>query len=109
MPKYEREGKSYLTIAIGCTGGRHRSVVIADALARSLSLAPGEHERERTRIGVLHRDVDRGILTVAGDAPRRHAPDGAHESEGHDERSTAFELKGASSPPPSPTGRGGAR
>ncbi len=41
MPKYEREGKSYLTIAIGCTGGRHRSVAIADALAQQLSASLG--------------------------------------------------------------------
>ena len=36
IPRYAREGKSYLTVAIGCTGGRHRSVAIAEALARSL-------------------------------------------------------------------------
>ncbi|RMD65320.1 MAG: RNase adaptor protein RapZ, partial [Alphaproteobacteria bacterium] len=33
LPGYEREGKSYLTIAVGCTGGRHRSVVVAERLA----------------------------------------------------------------------------
>src|SRR5205823_1325804 len=33
LPRYEREGKSYLTIGIGCTGGRHRSVAISIALA----------------------------------------------------------------------------
>jgi RNase adapter protein RapZ len=33
LPLYIREGKSYLTVAIGCTGGRHRSVAIAEALA----------------------------------------------------------------------------
>jgi UPF0042 nucleotide-binding protein len=53
LPKYEREGKSYLTIAIGCTGGRHRSVVLADVLARELAPALGEH------IPVVHRDVQR--------------------------------------------------
>jgi RNase adapter protein RapZ len=36
LPKYEREGKSYLTIAVGCTGGRHRSVVLAHEIARRL-------------------------------------------------------------------------
>jgi RNase adapter protein RapZ len=36
LPEYEREGRSYLTIAIGCTGGRHRSVAIAEDLARRL-------------------------------------------------------------------------
>lgn len=50
IPKYEREGKSYLTVGIGCTGGRHRSVVLAEELARAL----GPHVRVR------HRDVLRG-------------------------------------------------
>jgi RNase adapter protein RapZ len=54
LPKYEREGKSYLTIAVGCTGGRHRSVAISEALAKALS-APGQGS-----IDVIHRDVIRG-------------------------------------------------
>jgi UPF0042 nucleotide-binding protein len=53
MPKYEREGKSYLTIAIGCTGGRHRSVVLADVLAKSLEAVTQQP------IEVVHRDVHR--------------------------------------------------
>jgi UPF0042 nucleotide-binding protein len=52
LPKYEREGKSYLTIAVGCTGGRHRSVAIAEELSRRLGA-----DRE---ILVSHRDVGRG-------------------------------------------------
>jgi len=36
LPAYEREGRSYLTVAIGCTGGRHRSVAVAEELARRL-------------------------------------------------------------------------
>jgi UPF0042 nucleotide-binding protein len=52
LPAYEREGKSYLSIAIGCTGGHHRSVVIAEALADIVAgLGP--------RPTVRHRDVDR--------------------------------------------------
>jgi len=52
LPAYEYEGKSYLSIAIGCTGGRHRSVAIAEALADLLAeLGP--------RPQVRHRDVDR--------------------------------------------------
>jgi RNase adapter protein RapZ len=53
LPHYEREGKSYLTIAIGCTGGKHRSVAIAEALAREVSVAIG------MPIAVLHRDARR--------------------------------------------------
>jgi UPF0042 nucleotide-binding protein len=50
LPRYEREGKSYLTIAIGCTGGRHRSVYVAERLVAWL------HSRGR-RCGLLHRDL----------------------------------------------------
>jgi UPF0042 nucleotide-binding protein len=50
LPRYEREGKSYLTIAVGCTGGRHRSVAMAEALGSAL--------REHADIRVEHRDLD---------------------------------------------------
>jgi RNase adapter protein RapZ len=50
VPRYIKEGKSYLTIAIGCTGGRHRSVMIANALAEALS---GQGYPVRVR----HRDL----------------------------------------------------
>lgn len=51
LPRYEREGKSYLTIAIGCTGGRHRSVYVAERLATWLG-------QEGRRVAVAHRDLD---------------------------------------------------
>lgn len=51
LPRYTEEGKRYLTIAIGCTGGRHRSVVVAEAL--------GKHLREAgQRVDIRHRDRD---------------------------------------------------
>jgi RNase adapter protein RapZ len=52
LPGYKAEGKSYLTIALGCTGGRHRSVVLAEEVARRLALVGAEPS-------VFHRDVDR--------------------------------------------------
>ncbi len=53
LPAYQREGKSYLTIAIGCTGGRHRSVAISERV--------GAHLREGgLGAKVRHRDVERG-------------------------------------------------
>jgi UPF0042 nucleotide-binding protein len=52
VPHYVAEGKSYLTVAIGCTGGRHRSVMIAERLGRSLRGIPG------ARLRVRHRDID---------------------------------------------------
>ena len=50
LPEFKREGKSYLTIAFGCTGGRHRSVVLANLL--------GDYLNEKGfRTNVSHRDI----------------------------------------------------
>jgi len=51
LPQYVAEGKSYLTVAIGCTGGRHRSVAIAEALGRALRRTRGVQLRVRHREG----------------------------------------------------------
>ncbi|MFA5516824.1 MAG: RNase adapter RapZ [Desulfuromonadales bacterium] len=53
LPHYQREGKSYLTIGIGCTGGRHRSVAIVEALRPGLVA-------EGTTLEVIHRDIAKG-------------------------------------------------
>jgi UPF0042 nucleotide-binding protein len=63
LPLYKREGKSYVTVGIGCTGGRHRSVMVANALARRLRRAGFEAL-------AVHRDVrkakqDEGHTRVA--------------------------------------------
>lgn len=50
LPRYEREGRSYVTIGVGCTGGRHRSVAIAEALAYRMA-------RRGVVVAVHHRDV----------------------------------------------------
>ncbi len=50
LPQYVQEGKSYLTIGIGCTGGQHRSVMIAEALRKSLASV------KNVRLRVKHRD-----------------------------------------------------
>jgi UPF0042 nucleotide-binding protein len=52
IPAYMREGKSYLTVAMGCTGGRHRSVVLAEELGRRL-------DARGLPATVFHRDVER--------------------------------------------------
>jgi len=52
MPAYVKEGKSYLTIAMGCTGGRHRAVAMAEEVARRL-------RAKGYRLHVDHRDVER--------------------------------------------------
>lgn len=57
---YRREGKRYLTVAVGCTGGRHRSVAIAEELARRLSAGdPGDAAGAGLQVKVVHRDVER--------------------------------------------------
>jgi RNase adapter protein RapZ len=53
LPQYESEGKAHLTVGIGCTGGRHRSVVIAEHLAREFG------ERGTYLVDVVHRDIDK--------------------------------------------------
>ena len=52
LPGYENEGKAYLSIGVGCTGGRHRSVVIAEQVANEL-------RSHGYRTAVHHRDIDR--------------------------------------------------
>lgn len=53
LPAYAREGKSYLSVAIGCTGGHHRSVAIAEHLAARY------RDREELAVAVAHRDIDK--------------------------------------------------
>ena len=53
LPLYKREGKSYVTVGIGCTGGRHRSVMVANALTRTL-------RRKGFDAHASHRDVRKG-------------------------------------------------
>jgi UPF0042 nucleotide-binding protein len=52
LPGYVAEGKSYLSLAIGCTGGRHRSVVVAEELARYM-------QEKGLAVGLEHRDIER--------------------------------------------------
>jgi UPF0042 nucleotide-binding protein len=52
LPLYQKEGKSYLTVGIGCTGGRHRSVMVANRLADIL-------KKESFDVSVMHRDVQK--------------------------------------------------
>lgn len=54
MPHYIREGKSYLTIAFGCTGGHHRSVMIADSIKNRL-------QKAGFRVKATHRDIGKGV------------------------------------------------
>ena len=59
LPRYRREGKAYLTIGIGCTGGRHRSVAVAERIGRDLS-------RKGLDVNIVHRDLERsGVVPQA--------------------------------------------
>lgn len=52
LPRYQSEGKSYLTIAVGCSGGRHRSTHVVETLAKVL-------ENQGVKVHIEHRDIDR--------------------------------------------------
>ena len=53
IPRYTAEGKTYFTLGVGCTGGRHRSIVIVEELARRL-----RHEHAEIELFVRHRDLE---------------------------------------------------
>lgn len=58
LPKYQLEGKAYVNIGIGCTGGQHRSVAIAEALAQALSQPLGGSTKDQHYlVSVHHRDI----------------------------------------------------
>ena len=59
IPRYAKEGKSYLTIGVGCTGGRHRSVALATLLVERLRRAT------TLPIAVIHRDLGRGVAAAS--------------------------------------------
>lgn len=63
IPRFEAEGRSYLTVAIGCTGGRHRSVVVAERVALALRSELG------LSIDVVHRDLERVNMSGPGADP----------------------------------------
>jgi len=51
LPRFETDNRSYMTVAIGCTGGQHRSVYIAEQLSRHF-------QKERTKVNIRHRELD---------------------------------------------------
>ncbi len=55
LPRFRREGKSYLTIAVGCTGGKHRSIYLAERLGERIA-------GKGLRVRVRHRELTRGLI-----------------------------------------------
>ena len=76
LPRFEREGKSYLTVALGCTGGRHRSVTLVEYLAKTVEKTLG------MKIDVVHRDVERQSLHPYQAAPGPGRGTGADSPKG---------------------------
>jgi RNase adapter protein RapZ len=74
LPHFQREGKLYVTICVGCTGGRHRSVAVVEELAARLG---GEWD-----IIVRHRDVDRITSSMSGTFPAVRLPRGRSTGDG---------------------------
>lgn len=68
LPRYEREGKSYLTIGIGCTGGRHRSVAVVEVLADNL------RKQVELPISIVHRDMARADHATVQETGATSAP-----------------------------------
>jgi RNase adapter protein RapZ len=73
LPRFVREGKKYATIAIGCSGGRHRSVTLVEALARRLAEQAGTCDRPKSpshiEMGMGPTDVQSGTTNANGDVP----------------------------------------
>ncbi len=95
LPRFVQEGKKYASVAIGCTGGQHRSVHIVQTLAARLRrLQPDPSQKGgqgggNWRVGVMHRELMRG---VAGDAARVRAVESLCESGGTREPDRFVEM-----------------
>ncbi len=89
LPRFVQEGKKYATIAIGCTGGRHRSVYTVEKLAAALASRMGSADTESDwRLHVTHRELARagiagGLAADRTGAGRSGAAGDGHERTGH--------------------------
>ena len=92
LPEYEREGKAYLTIAIGCTGGKHRSVTLAVDLARRL-------EQSGHIAAIRHRDAGRSRLADIADIEEEKRRQGSGLDTEAVDMSDATETQRQNAPP----------
>ncbi|WP_272916208.1 RNase adapter RapZ [Aristophania vespae] len=63
LPRFMEEGKKYVTIAIGCSGGRHRSVTVVEALAKDLAEHITQNQSVKGPVMIVHRELARQGLT----------------------------------------------
>lgn len=68
LPRFVQEGKKYATIAVGCTGGRHRSVRIVERMAPSLAGLAGSGADRLWQVTILHRELTKPTLPATGAA-----------------------------------------
>lgn len=66
LPRFVQEGKSYATIAVGCTGGRHRSVRTVERLLAVLQAPAGAGVVRPWTVGAVHRELTKGVAPVMG-------------------------------------------
>lgn len=75
IPRFQQEGKSYVTIALGCTGGRHRSVALSEKIAEALTVKLGYS------VEAVHRDLRQAEhLAVRGKSPSGDPPSGEEQT-----------------------------
>ncbi len=77
LPRFVQEGKKYATIAVGCTGGRHRSVRIIERLAPILQALGGAGRDRMWQVTMLHRELTKTPTPAIG--PVRHAMEGTEQ------------------------------
>ena len=84
LPRFVQEGKKYASVAVGCTGGRHRSVYVVRLLAARLRAATKEGQAAPWRVSVTHRELSLEELAQGGiEAERGQAPSQRSDTDRH--------------------------
>ncbi len=86
LPRFVKEGKKYATMAVGCTGGRHRSVYLVERLARHLASRFMAGDVDAWRVHVVHRELAREARATTADRPGPRRDGGADRLDEGDAR-----------------------